>query len=150
MKEIPLGGKKGKDKYALVDDEDYELVSRFKWHLHSPRHLEYARASLNKGVNVLMHRLLLPGYPLIDHKDGNGLNNQRYNIRPATRAQNNRNRRKVNPGSSKFKGVCWSKTFNCWVVNIKLGDFQDEIEAARAYDQAAVKLFGEFASINGV
>lgn len=106
-----------------------------------------------------MHRLIL-GLQLgdkreCDHRDGNGLNNQRSNLRVCTRAQNNRSGRKLRGGTSKYKGVCWHRHRHKWMSYIRLngkqtflGYFNLEADAARTYDVAALKYFGEFALTN--
>jgi hypothetical protein len=90
-----------------------------------------------------------------DHKDGNGLNNTRSNLRPCTQGQNNMNQRKRKNATSRFKGVTWSAADEKWKACITanhvqhhLGYFCDEEEAARAYDKAARSLHGEFARLN--
>jgi len=92
-----------------------------------------------------------------DHCDGNGLNNQRHNLRPAARSQNNQNGHKRAACSSKFKGVSWDKKAAKWRAYIRvnahlrhLGYFQDEQQAATAYNEAAVCLFREFAKTNQI
>ncbi|OHB55307.1 MAG: hypothetical protein A2173_08695 [Planctomycetes bacterium RBG_13_44_8b] len=92
---------------------------------------------------------------IIDHKDHNGLNNSRANLRPATKAQNCWNRRKKPGCSSKYKGVCFNKALGKWAGSIRfegrrshLGYFVNEEEAARTYDAAARKYHGEFAALN--
>lgn len=93
----------------------------------------------------------------IDHIDNNHLNNNIKNLRPVTRSQNNMNRIKLRNTSSKFKGVCWNKQLNKWEVGIKinnkkkyLGLFKSETDAAIAYNNAAIELFGEYANLNEV
>jgi hypothetical protein len=102
-----------------------------------------------------MHRLILDHHAEhTDHKDGNGLNNQKSNIRPATRAQNGQNR-KLQIHSAPFKGVHHFKALGGWTASIRvnkkkkhLGYFDSPELAARAYDAAALKHFGEFARTN--
>lgn len=107
-----------------------------------------------------MHRLLLPGYVEVDHVDGEGLNNRRFNLRGATRRQNSYNARLRSGGSSRFKGVSldamasergaapWRAYIRVDGRQIVLGRFQTEAAAARAYDTAALEVFGEFAATN--
>jgi hypothetical protein len=158
MKTVPLGGKKAAGRVALIDDGDYDLVMQYQWHVQEqPRpgrtHGPYAMASIGEGQRILMHKLLT-GWLRTDHKDGNGLNNQRSNLREATGSQNQCN---TGPrgGSSRFKGVSWDRATGNWRANIQidgkgrnLGRFADEEAAARAYDSAAAWFHGEFAHLN--
>lgn len=100
-----------------------------------------------------MH-MMLTGYARTDHRNGDGLDNRRANLRAATDQDNLRNMRK-HRGSSRFKGVCWHCNDRCWNVKIRLGGravnlgaFADEVAAALAYDAAAREYFGEFAALN--
>lgn len=102
-----------------------------------------------------MHQEILPGYPKVDHKNGDGLDNQRSNLRPTTLSQNRANSRKTPGCSSQFKGVSWHTKSQKWMAGIKvaqksfnLGLYHIEEEAARAYDKAAKQHFGEFARLN--
>jgi hypothetical protein len=102
-----------------------------------------------------MHRAILEGAPQVDHIDGDGLNNQRSNLRPATQAQNMANSRKYSTNTSGFKGVGWHKAAKKWRADITfdyktryLGLFPTAEDAARAYDSAAKSLFGVFACLN--
>jgi len=102
-----------------------------------------------------MHTLIT-GWARVDHADGDGLNNQRSNLREATSAQNAANSRPRTGGTSAFKGVCWvGGRRQCWTAQIRinrgtrfLGYFSDEVAAARAYDAAAVAAWGPFARLN--
>jgi hypothetical protein len=138
--------------YAYVDAADYEWLSQWNWHLDSG----YA-ARYEKRKAIFMHRLILPPPEgkLVDHIDGNRANNCRCNLRVATREQNSRNQRKHNGSYSVFKGVFYSKDKHKWYAKCKyqgkphrLGYFDTEVEAARAYDRQAVEWFGEFARLN--
>jgi len=146
---------------AIVDDEDYELVSQYKWYALRSAHTQavwYAEASYpNSGGKVLMHRLILkPGKLHVDHIDNNGLNNQRSNLRFATTSQNQMNARKQSDTTSKYKGVHYCKREKRWQARIaingsprrSLGYFSTEEEAAQAYNLAASNLFGEYAKLN--
>jgi hypothetical protein len=154
MKEIQLT----QGKVALVDDYDYEVLNNFKWFAHKHRNTHYAgkQKSRTEGKqrSELMHCIIMD-HKGIDHIDGNGLNNQRSNLRFATHQQNQMNRGKLKGTSSKYKGVSLDKRSNKWNSYIKkdqkviyLGLYYDEVEAAKAYDQKAIELFGEFARLN--
>jgi AP2 domain/HNH endonuclease len=148
---------------ALVSDRDYSRVSRLKWHAWIDRHPDgsvrnvYAYHSYKvEGVQrkVQMHRFILEMIDpeiQVDHRDNNGLNNQRRNLRIATNAQNQRNARKAKGKSSKFKGVTWNKKVKRWQASMTangkylyLGLFLSEKEAAFAYTQTAQRIFGRF------
>jgi HNH endonuclease len=154
MKRIELS----QGKFALVDDADYPSVSKFRWYASRTGRRVYAVRNLKKGESGsrLLHRFLIPSQIEIDHRDGDGLNCQRRNLRPATKQENQRGfRRKAAGASSRFRGVSWHRGENKWratiTINYKdihLGYFQDEILAAKKYNQAARKFFGEFASPN--
>jgi len=142
-------------KYAIVDAADYEQLNRHKWCASFTGKRFYAYRK-DHGRSTLMHRVLTncPAGMVVDHIDGNGLNNRRSNLRVCTPTQNVRNCGPIRK-SSKFKGVCYNKRWGQWVVwirydgrNIFVGRFDDEIEAARAYDRQAAVLFGEFAYLN--
>lgn len=145
--------------YALVDDDDTGSVSQFRWHAaKGGRGGWYARRGVRRGdkwVTESMHRFLT-GWPYVDHRNGDGLDNRRDNLRPATDVQNNRNQTKTQ-GKSRYKGVSWIRRSKSrpWHAKIRvdyksqhLGYFATEEEAGRAYDAAARRLFGEFAAVN--
>lgn len=160
MKEIELT----QGLVALVDDDMFDELNKFKWCAHrsvKSKNTFYAvrnkRAGRKVVGNFLMHREILkpPDGMDTDHRDGNGLNNQRYNLRTCTRTQNNANRKPYLNTLSKFKGVSWRKDRDKWRAYIKidrqyihLGHFDLEIDAAIAYDTKAIELFGEFARLN--
>jgi hypothetical protein len=159
VKEIELT----QGQVARVDDEDYEWLSKWKWHASwQPHTLSYMAAYKTSGMprrTLLMHRLILnaPDGMFVDHEDHDTLNNQRHNIRLATPLQNQFNRRKLRPFSSIHKGVCWHQLTNKWRAEINvdgrklhLGLFANEEDAARAYNEAAKKYQGEFAYLNEV
>lgn len=144
---------------ALVDDDLFDYLSGFTWWEHTTRGCNlHAQTKIN-GVNISMHQLILPvpnSKLEVDHKNGNGLDNQRINLRIVTRSQNNMNRfKQFSATTSKYKGVSWFKRDKCWRayivcknVQMHLGYFKIEEEAARAYNEAAMKHFGEFARLN--
>lgn len=146
---------------ALVDDEDFEWLSQFKW---SVTNKGYARSAVphptipGKDVTLLMHRMILSlehgDRREGEHWDLNKLNNQRDNLRIATRGQNQCNVGMKATNKSGFKGVSWEKRRSKWraviVVNRKqthLGEFDDPLEAHEAYKAAAARLHGEFANV---
>jgi len=144
-------------KYAIVDAEDYLRLSSYKWCAVKEGRTWYAKTFRRDGMPLSMHRLITraPKGLLVDHINHNGLNNRRSNLRLCTHKQNQRNRRPNRGGTSEYKGVHWSKNrkkFRAMICNnskiIHLGYFQDETEAAKAYDKKAKELFGEFAYLN--
>jgi len=162
MKQIKLNGKYGSviGNYALVDDEDYEELSKYKWHCLNNNYTLYVATKQN-NTSILMHRLILKIVDkklVVDHKDHNGLNNQRNNLRVVTGTQNQANRIKhINSKkkcSSIYKGVYYNTADKSWVArcecnNKKLTKYcKTEIEAAIAYNELIMELHGEYALIN--
>lgn len=154
MKEIKLT----QGRFALIDDEDYELIAKHKWYAVNYHDHYYAVMEI-KGKQIKMHRLILnaPNNTDIDHIDGDGLNNQKSNLRLCTASQNAMNAKKCVDGKSKYKGVWICKEgkkiriragirINFKLIN--LGSFNTETQAAKAYDEAAKIHFGEFANLN--
>ena len=142
-------------KFAIVDAEDYDWLSRYKWQAEKDGNYFYARRRLGKS-RVRMHRQILepPSSMICDHKNHNGLDNRRSNLRVCTVAQNQQNRQ-GGYGSSRYKGVGWHKLTDKWQAYIRfdgkqihLGLFNGQMEAALAYDRKAEQLFGEFACLN--
>jgi hypothetical protein len=156
MKQIPLT----KGLFTIVDDLDYERVSKFKWCAQKIGTKYYAvrGAWSNRKTNaVFLHRFLTNAPPgiLVDHVNGNGLDNRNTNLRLCTVRQNLQNRPAQLNNKSGFKGVSYSKDRNKWVAAIcingkqtALGRFNNKIDAAKAYDTAAKLHFGEFAFLN--
>jgi hypothetical protein len=147
MKEIILNH----GKIALIDDEDYERVSIYKWQYHKG----YVSRNDRKH-EIYLHNVVLGVACGVDHKDRNPLNCQRNNLRVASAVQNAQNRRKrVDAKSSRYKGVYRNDIIDKWrasiTVNgkrIHLGYFKFEFDAAQAYNFAADEYFGEFAVLN--
>ena len=160
FRRIPLS----RGRYALVDPDDYAWLSQYNWYTTGDKGLFYAvrsagRRQGQKRAVATMHREILkvPAGMFVDHINHNGLDNRKANLRPATRAQNAWNRRKPHRGSlhSKYKGLSWHKRQNRWGVRVTvdgnsrfIGYFNNELDAARAYDQAAKKYHREYASLN--
>lgn len=162
MKKIPLS----QGLFASVDDSCFDELSKYKWHAKKSRSTwyvaRYVGKESGKELRITMHQQLLPSHELVDHRDGDGLNNQLHNLREATKQQNQQNR-VSRVGASKYKGVSWSKSHRKWLAYIGtnadeltaagtkrryLGYFSEESAAAKAYDAAAHLLFGEFAKLN--
>ncbi|SRR6266404_5948287 len=153
---ITLERKNGDLYECVIDSTDYPLVQHYRWHVIVNRYGgRYAATST--GTDMFIHQLLL-GIKDADHRDRDGLNNRRSNLRPATRQQQQANHKKHADGvTSKFRGVSLFKEsmkFRAAITvnekSIHLGLFEDEVEAARAYNKAATQYFGEFASLNDV
>jgi len=162
MKEIELT----QDKVARVDDADFEELNKHKWRAMWDGNTWYARRHSPRDINgkrhiIYMHRQIMGAQSgqEVDHRDRDGLNNRRRgpdgNLRLCTRGQNNANAKKRAGCSSQYKGVTWYKQADKWMAYIKtygkqihLGYFDDEIEAALAYNEAAIEHFGEFAHLN--
>lgn len=149
MKQIPLT----QGKFALVDDEDYPHLILYKWHAHRHRNTFYARRNVwvgGKCITIRMHETIVDRKEncVIDHVNGNGLDNRRENLRVVTVRQNNQNLHISK--SSNFPGVCWDKNRHKWISFIKirgrrkyLGRFTHEIDAFNAYKNAVERLTGE-------
>jgi hypothetical protein len=140
--------------HAIIDADDYEWLSQYKWYAGKSTVNTYARRHSSKGV-VVMHRQIMnpPKGMVVDHINGNGLDNRRCNLRICTPAENVRNRRKVACARSRFIGVFPRR--NKWHAVVThqrkthfVGSFDDDVEAARARDRLALKLHGQFARLN--
>lgn len=143
---------------AVIDAADAPLAAGLSWHSSKGRHTTYAKAWLpGTGGKVYLHRLILGVTCRIDHRDGNGLNNTRDNLRAATNRQNQQNQ-KAKGGRSIFKGVTFEvgRPKTPWAARIRdangvrkhIGRFATEEQAAQAYDENALIYHGEFANLN--
>lgn len=142
---------------AIIDDEDYRLISQRSWHAMRSSHKRtwYAAANNWKNELTLMHRVILnaPDGLQVDHRNHDGLDNRRANLRLCTNAQNQANRKAQS--ASGFKGVIRTPSTGKYRAHIcpagkfiHLGTFPTAEEAARAYDEKAKELYGEFAALN--
>ena len=169
MKKISLNGERGKGLFAIVDDEDYNYLHQFSWSL-SPK--GYAQAyiptklqSKYNHTSMQMQRMLMLDSiteegQMVDHINRNKLDNRRKNLRLCNMSESNRNRGPINfkhrkDKISQYKGVNWKD--NRWTAiitvnskQIRLGRFDNEQDAAIAYNEAAKKYFGEYAYLNDV
>jgi hypothetical protein len=141
--------------YAYVDAADYEWLNQWAWHLEDGYALRCDKGK--RGKRILMHRQIMQPAKgmVVDHIDGNKANNCRVNLRVCTCSENSRNHRKRSDSFLAYKGVFYDKRRHKWGARcqyrrdrIWLGYFDNEVEAARAYDRKAVELFGEFARLN--
>lgn len=152
----------GDGHQAVLDAADHPIVAGHSWRcLHTPTGRQYAATDFERRL-VYMHRLIAntPDDRVTDHRNNDGLDNRRANLRTATRGQNNAHtgKRRTYAGresASAFKGVGWDSARGRWRAHAKidgrnrfLGRFDSEVEAARAYDAVAVVAWGEFAFLN--
>lgn len=151
--------------FALVDDEDYHRLVGYVWcKIGSDKRFTIARNTLqvtNFGLKplriVLANHIMGDTTVIFDHKDRNQLNNQKSNLRPSSQSQNSCNRDKIWKGTSIYKGVSWSKMNSKWESRItynrktiRIGFFDNEIEAAWAYNIKCKELHGEFGVLNKI
>lgn len=153
MKQIQLS----RGMVALVDDSDFEWLNQWNWYplkLGKNQIQHYAQGRMDGRQLVTMHRVIM-GFPPfdVDHRNTNGLDNQRHNLREATRSQNLHN--KAGWSRCGFKGVSFLKPNKLWQARIDvkgkqihMGYFDTPEEAARAYDEKALELVGPFARLN--
>lgn len=155
MKILPLT----RNQSAIVDGEDFERLSKFNWQAIFIKGKWYAKRAKWNGQNndnIMLHSEVLQTSHPIDHRDGNGLDCRKSNLRLANKSQNGMAlRRKSSGKSSHYRGVSFHKRSGKWRsyilpnnTYVHLGLFESEEDAARAYDKAAREHFGEFASPN--
>lgn len=153
MKEIQLT----KGYFTIVDDDDYDYIMQWKWHVNDSSIHPYAmRNSITedgKRHHIMMHRIInrTPDGFDTDHINGNGLDNRKINLRTATRSQNMMNRKPNKNCSSKFKGVYWHGQHQKWASSISInkkrthiGLFLNENDAAKAYEKRSILEFSNF------
>jgi hypothetical protein len=166
MKQIPLGGKYGIGRFTLIDDEDFERVSAHIWHCKKDLNTYYAEATFPMDEShpgrhgVKLHRFILGVTDRnieIDHQNGDGLDNQRDNLRACAHWQNMANKKLPKQNTSGYRGIVKEKRYSAkyWTAKIRvngkdmyLGSSTDIEKAAHLYDEAAMKYFGEFARLN--
>lgn len=151
------------NKIAIVDDADFDYLNQWKWHARLHSGIWYAvRTERIKGtkkrLTFRMHRVILgltDSTVFCDHKDHDGLNNQRSNLRVATRSQNARNKTSARNSTSSYLGVFWHAQQKRWRAKIyidkkyiHLGNFKNEKDAAEAYNKRALAAYGKFANLN--
>lgn len=151
-----------KGRYAIVDKDDFEELSRHIWYCGGDgyaarRETTYDESGVRMTRIVKMHRIIInaPNDVEVDHINRNRIDNRRSNLRLCTRSENATNRARQANSHGRFKGITFAKNANLWRARIhvhgktiQLGYFQSDIDAARAYDRAAIQYFGEFALLN--
>ena len=164
-------------QFALINDEDYEFINKYKWYAQKGKNTFYTMRTITirsqdvqKGIKrkrktILMHRVILErklkrqlrSDEYADHINHRGLDNRRNNLRLCSQSENIANSIKHKKASSIYKGVSWSQGYRKWQAQIKInreskhgGYFDSELDAAKAYNEMALKYFGEFAKLNGV
>lgn len=161
LKQIPLT----QGRFALVDDSDYDFLMQWKWYARFDPTNNTWYAVRKKSIDgrqttLQMHRIILgltDSKIKCDHKNGEGLDNQRQNLRPCTNAQNCKNRKLNSNSATGFKGVHFNKRQKKYAAliiadkkRISLGYYRDAIDAAKAYNEAAKIHHGEFARLNKI
>lgn len=141
-------------RFAIVDDEDYNRIASFKWHYMNTG---YAATTYDQGRKTYLHRFVIKAKDgeQVDHVNMDKLDCRKENLRTCSNQQNSANKTKQVNNTSGYKGVTWDKTNKKWIAEImvnkkskKLGRYSSAEDAARAYNEAAKKYFGEFARTN--
>ena len=145
---------------TLVDDDDYDVLNKYKWRKEASGYVFRTGSIKGRNVPVRMHRVVMeaPKGLQVDHINGNKLDNRKENLRLATRSENQRNVGKRSSNKSGYKGVRWVPSpYNKWRVDIRtdegkkfIGHFNNILEAAKAYNDAALNYHGEFANLNEI
>jgi hypothetical protein len=167
MKRLDISSPKHPNTFTLLDDEDHEWAKHFKWTAEKARNTLYVRRAQKKGnkmVQIRMHRDVIRArsHEQVDHKNGNGLDNRKCNLRICDHATNQQNRikRVIGKSGSPYKGVFFrrrrsdgkiGRCFAAITINKKkysLGTFDTDIEAAKEYDSKALYYFGDMARLN--
>lgn len=145
------------DYKAIVDDEDFERLSKFRWYSNENKNIKRSTWKRRTKDISLPEEIMQTPRTLYDHIDNNPLNNQKSNLRKCTYKQNCYNTIKRKNTRSQYKGVSWNCGRNKWLASIAkdytsyyLGYYESEIEAALAYNIKAKELFGEFARLNNI
>jgi len=150
-------------KFTLVDDNDFKALNQFKWYARPSRKIFYATRNSNprklKLPQIQMHRVIIGEIPKgkeVDHIDGDGLNNQRNNLRLASISENAMNKGAYKNNKSGHKGICWNEREKKWSATGKLpnkkqknlGDFKNIEDAIKAREKFVLKYYGEFTRKN--
>ena len=157
--EFKITSEKYGEQTGLIDAQDYYLLEKYAWCLWTTKRHNtfYVRRFLTRRNDERLHRRIMNAQPgqIVDHINGNGLDNRRCNLRITNSHGNNCNSAKRKNSTSKYKGVSWSSREKKWKAQIQenkrkrpLGTYVSEEQAARVYDKAALQLHGEFAKIN--
>lgn len=158
MSILPLVGyiELTRGKVAIVDFEDVEWLSQFKWQCNDKGYAG-RRGGIFMHVEIMRRHGIEPGKLDVDHRDGNPSNNSFSNLRLATRSQNCINAPKPCNNTSGYKGVTWNARLSKWAARIGcnwerkfLGYYDSPIDAAKAYNMAAIDFFGEYAKLNAL